>query len=267
MSHLGIFEKHIKNHRVYRFYLLKFSKLKLLRQIFRLSSGIKNLGIYIRVLKDSKSQLFQELFVLAALDFKDGYFVEVGGTDGIFLSNTFILEQRGWNGVIFEPSKFWHKDLRDNRTCIVDFRAVFNVDNVNISFSETSSPELSSITSLRPRDDWWEERLNSLDYVVRTVTLNTALKQFNLSFDLDYLSIDTEGSELEVLEGLDFHSFGFKVITVEVADDFVKGLKIGKLLEENGFLQVFKGETLWDSWYLHNTLYADLVFKGRLKLP
>jgi FkbM family methyltransferase len=239
-------------------------RFKLLISIYRLSSGKNTLGRWINVLKCSKSQLFQELFVVSALDFKVGHFLEVGGTDGILLSNTLALEEMGWNGAIFEPCRFWHRALKENRKCLLDFRAVTNTDNESISFSETSIPELSTITSRKPQDGWTERRVNSLDYLVETITLNTALNQFNFPSNLDYLSIDTEGTEFEVLEGLNFQMFNFKVVTVEIAGDVDKGLKIKKFLEDNGFRQVFEGKTFWDDWYLHQTLYSELASKGRL---
>jgi len=220
---------------------------------------------WIRVFKHSKSQLFQELFVTSALDFRNGYFVEVGGTDGIVLSNTLTLEKLGWKGAIFEPCRFWHQALEMNRECFLDFRAVTNRDNEIVSFSETLIPELSTITSKKPNDGWSFSRNESLDYPVETVTLNTALKQLGFPSDLDYLSIDTEGTELDVLEGLNFSLFNFKVITVEIAEDPVKGVRIKELLEGNGFRQVFEGKTFWDDWYLHHTLFSQLISAKRLK--
>jgi hypothetical protein len=60
------------------------------------------------LLEKSKSQLKQDLFVLAELDFKsNGFFVEFGATNGIDLSNTHLLENEfGWGGILAEPAKF-----------------------------------------------------------------------------------------------------------------------------------------------------------------
>ena len=75
---------------------------------------------------ESPAQLFQDLFVLFSLSQKrEGFFVEFGATDGVELSNTLLLERSyGWNGILAEPAKCWHKDLRTNRNCVIDTRCV-----------------------------------------------------------------------------------------------------------------------------------------------
>ncbi len=72
---------------------------------------------YFEYLSESKSQLRQDLFVLSELRFKrDGYFVEFGATNGIDLSNSHLLETRfGWQGILAEPARIWHKALKNNR--------------------------------------------------------------------------------------------------------------------------------------------------------
>jgi FkbM family methyltransferase len=243
----------------------KKKRLKLLLGIYRLSNVYWISRVWWIGLRGSRAQLFQELFVLSALDFEVGYFVEVGGTDGILLSNTMLLEKAGWQGVIFEPCKSWHDSLKSNRGCHLDFRAVTNLDGETILFSETSIPELSTITSEKPQDGWAGNRELSLDYLVETISLTTALKELHFPHSLDFLSVDTEGSELNVFRGLDLSIFSFKVITVERAEDLEKGMIIKTMLEDHGYHHVFKGETFWDDWYLHEQLFTELVSAGRLK--
>lgn len=56
----------------------------------------------------SRAQLLQDLFVLFCTESKErGYFVGVGATDGISLSNTYLLEREyGWEGILAEPAKW-----------------------------------------------------------------------------------------------------------------------------------------------------------------
>ena len=67
-------------------------------------------------LKMSKSQLGQDIFALQQLNFKrNGFFVEFGATNGIDYSNTLVMEKLfEWNGILSEPAKIWHRNLRLN---------------------------------------------------------------------------------------------------------------------------------------------------------
>jgi hypothetical protein len=69
------------------------------------------------LIKKSKAQLRQDLFVLTHLDFKThGFFVEFGATDGIHLSNSYLLEREfHWSGILAEPAKSFEVALRQNR--------------------------------------------------------------------------------------------------------------------------------------------------------
>lgn len=64
-------------------------------------------GKAIQILEKSRSQLRQDLFVLTELNFKqNGYFVEFGATNGVDLSNTYLLEKEfNWSGILAEPAR------------------------------------------------------------------------------------------------------------------------------------------------------------------
>lgn len=70
----------------------------------------------------NKSQIFQDLFVLSELDAKrDGFLIEFGATNGVDLSNTFLLEKKyNWKGILAEPAIVWHKNLEKNRNCYIE---------------------------------------------------------------------------------------------------------------------------------------------------
>ena len=108
----------------------------------------------IKLLDLSKSQLRQDLFVIAMCDFKvDGFFVEFGATNGITLSNTYLLEKQfGCNGILAEPANIWKGDLINNRTSFIESKCVWSNSGSTINFIETSDPELSTISSF---DDWY----------------------------------------------------------------------------------------------------------------
>lgn len=199
----------------------------------------------------SNSQLFQDLFVLQTLHEKSaGYFVEFGAADGIFLSNTYLLEREyGWRGIVAEPSLGWHAPLQKNRGCSVDLRCVWGTSGKTLTFSEALEPEFSTINEFKHSDHNARHRSNARQYNVTTVSFHDLLSDHNAPSDIDYLSIDTEGSELEILKSLDFEKWSFKVITVEHnhTPDYRNALY--SLLSSKGYKRMFSEITRWDDWY------------------
>jgi FkbM family methyltransferase len=188
------------------------------------------------------------LFVLNCLEFKrSGYFVEFGATNGIDLSNTWLLEKEfGWIGILAEPSKNWHQDLLRNRSSHIELKAVYNKSNKKLSFLEASSPELSTLNSFKNIDS---HNRKGLTYEVETITLIDLLNKYNAPQVIDYLSIDTEGSEFDILSNFDFEQYKFKVVTVE--HNFTEQReKINQLLTSKGFKQVLKEISAFDDWYV-----------------
>jgi FkbM family methyltransferase len=164
-------------------------------------------------LQESNSQIFQDLFVLFILKEKrSGFFIEFGATNGKNLSNTFLLEKSyGWSGILAEPGICWFEDLNKNRGCSLDRRCVWSETGKSLVFNETTYPELSTIDifSSRP-DDLKQARTFGSKYTVDTVSLDDLAKEHNAPFEIDYLSIDTEGSELPILEAHDFQRHRIK---------------------------------------------------------
>jgi FkbM family methyltransferase len=206
------------------------------------------------LLRHSKSQLGQDILALtvSGLD-KPGFFVEFGASDGVALSNSHILEKRfGWNGILCEPSSAWHEALERNRSCIIDTRCVYSVSGEKISFSENYLGELSAITAYAEPNASGILKRTTLSYEVETISLLDLLRVHNAPKFVDFLSIDTEGSEFEILKNFDFQSYRFGAICVEhnFADTREK---INKLLLANGYVQVHADLSDFDDWYVQAT--------------
>ncbi len=203
---------------------------------------------------NSKSQLGQDIFVLSQLSFKiGGYFVEAGATNGIELSNTHMLEQRyKWRGILVEPAKLWHNDLRANRTSKIETRCLWNQSKLSLDFLEDDYPELSTIGCFKNVDFHKNLRKTKNKYPVETITLTEMLDQHEAPKTIDYLSLDTEGSELEILRGLDFSRYQVKVITCE-HNYTDKREKIYDFLTGFNFTRIFQDISKHDDWYIRNS--------------
>jgi FkbM family methyltransferase len=204
--------------------------------------------------KYSNAQLFQDIFVADALNYKqNGFFVEFGAMDGLEGSNTFMLErQLNWSGILAEPSIKFQKELSSNRSGnIIDNRAVFSVSGQELLFNETVDSGLSTIDSFTESDSW--NRISKNKYYVTSISLEDLLKVHEAPNKIDYLSIDTEGSELEILSNFNFFSYEIDVITVE--HNYSKNRnKIRNLLEENGYVRHYEKLSKWDDWYIHSRI-------------
>jgi FkbM family methyltransferase len=199
----------------------------------------------------SRSQLLQDLFVLYQLREKpNGFFVEFGATNGVDLSNTFLLEKRfQWQGILAEPARCWHDTLRQNRGCIVDTRCVWTKTGEVMEFNEVNSPEYSTINAFSDSDCHAGLRSEGEVYRVESISLIDLLTAHGAPKLIDYLSIDTEGSEIDILSAFDFDAFDIRIMTVE-HNHTENREKIHALLRSKGYRRVFEKFSRWDDWYI-----------------
>ncbi|MBL4874626.1 MAG: FkbM family methyltransferase [Rhodobacteraceae bacterium] len=199
----------------------------------------------------SKSQIRQDLFVLSELGFKkNGYFVEFGATNGVDISNSYLMEKEfQWNGVLAEPAQMWHRELRQNRSVSIETKCVWKESGQTVKFNETEIGDLSTIDSFSEKDLHSEARKSGTRYDVETISLIDLLETHNAPKVIDYLSIDTEGSEYEILRNFDFDRYQFKVITCE-HNNTPQREKIYDLLTRNGYMRKFEALSKYDDWYV-----------------
>jgi FkbM family methyltransferase len=219
---------------------------------FFLYNSINDLMILKDCLLHTKSQIKQDLFVISTLQFKEnGFFVEFGATNGIDLSNTFLLEKHfNWSGILAEPGKVWHNELTVNRSCNIEKSCVWKSTGDILQFNQVDSPELSTINDFNNCDVHSDERLKGTLYNVETITLSDLLNKYNAPKVIDYLSIDTEGSEYEILLNFDFSKYNFRIITCE--HNFSSNReKIYRLLTKNGYQRIYENYSQFDDWYIY----------------
>ena len=218
--------------------------------------------------KGIKSQLYQDVFASFIIGNKfDKTFLEFGATDGIEFSNSYMLENRlGWKGVLSEPSPQWHESLRRNRKntkiitqCIwsksketLDFfmsdAGVYSTLNDFVDIDKNSMPEN---TALRKR--------KGKVIPVKTITLNDVIDEHFNNITPSYISIDTEGSEYEILKSFNFVNYRPKLFTIEHNYTDLE-IKIDDLMSENKYKRVFKNLTDFDAWYVCENTLRELDF-------
>lgn len=176
-----------------------------------------------------------------------GFFVEFGATNGLELSNTYLLEKElGWSGILAEPAKVWHRDLEENRNVEISKVAVWSLSGETMKFLETSEPELSTLTRFSGSD---QHARKGTTYEVETLSLMDLLLSRNAPPYIDFISIDTEGSEFEILENFDFSKFSFGLLCIE--HNYTSSREsVSLLLQSNGYECILEDVSRWDAWFV-----------------
>jgi FkbM family methyltransferase len=242
--------------------LIKYNSLEELRQTRRAADDLRFLQRFggqdvlqiLKYLPLSHAQFRQDLFVLNELAWKTGgYFVEFGATDGLHLSNTWLLEQEfGWHGILAEPARRWHGDLAKNRRCGIDTHCVWRESDAVLQFRETEETGLSTIADFTAVDQHAFLRRSARLYEVTTISLLDLLARYDAPTEIDYLSIDTEGSEFDILSKFDFGKYRIRIMTVE--HNFTPARqKICSLLRAHGYRRTMEDFSSVDDWYVLRT--------------
>jgi FkbM family methyltransferase len=158
------------------------------------------------------SQWGQDEFVVSILNGKrNGYFVDIGAYDGITISNTYYLEKElDWKGLCVEANPHTYNSMTEcrNTECINIAIAPYKKE-VEILLNGWSSAINDSFTS----SEILKQNFESVK--VNAITINELFERYNVPSEFDYLTIDIEGGELEILSQLDFSRWRFKVLTYE----------------------------------------------------
>jgi len=149
----------------------------------------------------------------------NGYFVEVGCIDGLRFSNTLTFEERGWKGICIEAHADYIEPLRRNRPgSIVVHCAAGEADESDVAFYANLRGSLSSLD--RSREQHFKDNYGEFfhGYSEQTVTKSRLDTLFDLYHvpEIDILSLDIEGYEVQAMRGLDLKRYRPRVMLIEV---------------------------------------------------
>lgn len=168
---------------------------------------------------------------------KMGYFVDVGASDGIYLSNTYYFESIGWDGICFEPNARSFPRAYGVRNNVV--KKCIGLENKIVTFNlDIKEPDLSGIKTYGREYEKYE---------VEMMRMDTAIETYKIPH-IDLLSIDTEGTELDVLGSFDIKTALPTIIIVE---------HFSQRVENAGLTAFF--ETL--PYELVHTTMANCIYK------
>jgi len=215
-----------------------------------------------RVPAGREQELVQEFFREA----RTGFFVEVGANRPRQESQSWHLEQRGWTGILIEPQPDLADELRRARSAQVFAVACSSPRNAGRRMRLHVAGALSALDRDRMAPGAKAERV--IEVPVRT--LDDILSEANAPVPLDFLSVDVEGHELEVLSGFDFTRWRPRLVLLE---DHVGSLAKHRFLKAAAYRLIRRVEN--NGWYAPRDVGIavttrerwDIVRKYYLGLP
>lgn len=220
---------------------------------------------YFEKIENFQSQIYQDIFASFIVGDKyDKTFLEFGATNGLDISNSYTLESSfGWKGVLSEPSPQWHEALKKNRkNSKIITKCIWKETGKKLDFFMSDFGSLSTIKDFVENDKIsiptnTEMRLKSGKTIsVETISLNDVIKEYFNSICPSYISIDTEGSEHEILKAFDLDNFRPKVFTIE-HNHTENETKIDEHLITNGYVRIFRKLTTFDAWYIPSEIFKS----------
>ncbi|MCJ2132805.1 FkbM family methyltransferase [Methylobacterium sp. J-026] len=223
-------------------------------KIAKLSSNCINLanaaqiGKVLDLVEKSSGQFYQDIFGLLYNRAKqNGFFVEFGACDGLFLSNTALLEKEfGWAGIVAEPMPTWHAQLAQNRKCLIEKRCVWRETKAQIQLLEYKDDEHKTESRIAGHDS--KDRDVARIHTVETVTLTDMLTQNGAPNIIDLMSIDVEGGELDIIADFAFDRYKINFLTIEQHAGNAEPIRA--LMEAKGYTQVLADISGHDGFYV-----------------
>ena len=223
----------------------------------------KFLSVYLKSFTNKKffysfggiDNLIQQIFKSQ----KKGIYIDIGCGHPIKNNNTYLLNKKGWSGINIDL------DI-DN----IELFKIYRPKDLNICAAisdEMKETELffyhsrSALNTIDKKTANYQKAKVTSIKKIKTTTLNNVLGEsiYNSS-NIDFLSIDVEGSELSVLKNFNFHKFKPKVIVVEYLDLSLNKLEIKNLNIQNAMNSEIYKLIISKNYTLANMIHSDLVF-------
>ena len=227
---------------------------------------IKKIINHIRILKrkykyQKKSYSFNGVDLIVDYIFKtkkNGFYLDVGAQHPISNNNTYILFKKGWSGINIDLDK---KNI--------DLFNIVRPNDINLNFAISDIEkevdlfyyhEASPINTLSKNvSDFQNANVNKIKKV-QTKILSNVLEEINLQNRIDYMNLDVEGYEEQVLKGFNIKKYKPYVISVEYLD-----LKMNKLEFKNNDINNLLNSNLYkffiqNDYFFINWLHGDLIF-------
>jgi len=219
-----------------------YEKIRMLHNIY-----IKN-NFFLK--KKTYSMNGEDIFINNYFKNKIGFYVDVGAYHPLELSNTCLLHKKGWGGINI-----------DINSLSINYFNFLRPNDININIAASNKKTIKTIYYQKKKSPLNTLKIKQAKKMfignikkskVKSETLTTIID--NTKFKgkkINFLNIDTEGSDLEILKKLNFKKYKPELICVELVDSFNPNSKIIKKNKIYKFLVNKKYKLLWSGHFSH----------------
>jgi len=194
--------------------------------------------------------------LLKYINYKDGFYIDCGENNVVNQSTSCYFEKYlNWRGILIEPVQEVFNELKNNRSnnnYFYNYALIskkYNREDINFTFDNNDSLKAKNTLGTNPL------KRNEKIITVKCITLEKILNNINIPQLIDLFSLDVEGYEFEVLEGINFNSIKFKYFLVET--EFPE--KMNNFLIKKGYTFI---ERLSNYNFLNKPEYGDYLYKS-----
>lgn len=207
----------------------------------------------------SYSQMGEDRIIANLLsDVSKGFYVEVGSNEPVHFSNTFGFYCKGWQGITIDANRSLvekHRQLRLKDTPV--YAAVSNTES-EVVFTEYNMHELNTIDQRTVSELKSDQNVQVVgEHRLKTRTLTDILQEYLPTGQaIDFLSIDVEGHDWEVLQSLDLSRYRPRLIVIEMHSFHLENYAANEIytyLTANGY--VFSGYAVWNGYFIDQSYH------------
>ena len=177
-------------------------------------------------------------------DKKNGFYIDIGCHHPTYINNTYLLYKKNWSGINIDISQFSIDLFNYMRPQDLNYNcAISNKNKIVKIFYQKEFSQLSTIKSIQAKSVF---QGNIKEKDIQAFSLDEILNRDKYkNTKIDFLNIDVEGADLEVLEGLSFDKFKPELICLEIHDKEVKKSEIYNFLINKNY------ELIWSGIFSH----------------
>ncbi len=174
---------------------------------------------------------------------KNGFYVDIGANDPDFPGHTKRFYLKGWNGIAVEPQKKLYERLCKKRPRDTNLRIAIDSEAGKATFYELPDMDVGSTlnATMAKLTSVWHKNAKVIKTEIETMTLEGMLDKYLKNNQIDFMNIDTEGTELRVLKSGNWNKYRPKLIIIEIVH-FDRN-EIIQYLKTKGYTLIFVNDT------------------------